>query len=347
MKELFERYKDMLNPPQDANARWYRTRGYNFEKLIYDMLEKENLEPSKSYKVKGEQIDGSFFYGERIFLVEAKWHKQEMSASSIYEFKGKVDGKLTGTLGIFISISGFSQDAVDALLYGKDVNILLFTQDDFEACLKDGFSNVLKIKLRAAAEKGLVYFPYERVVISENKQPTSIKQFEYDLFNNKLLESNTRTEIYRDIVIVCEGKTDQLILSLIINKISMTKKIGREVSIIVAMGKYSVANVVSNINANLDEKAKLIMVVDSDGDIERTNEMFKRKLDIDDYNLIIIDDRIEVWLGLKHGMSSNELKRNGRYNKDYITKLVESLDINDLKKNNSSFRKFYELVVNK
>jgi hypothetical protein len=41
-------------------------------------------------------------------LLEAKWHRDEfeLPASTIYEFKGKVDGKLVGTVGIFISMSG-------------------------------------------------------------------------------------------------------------------------------------------------------------------------------------------------------------------------------------------------
>lgn len=34
-------------------------------------------------------------------LLEAKWTKNPMPASSLYQFKGKIDGKLAGTLGLF------------------------------------------------------------------------------------------------------------------------------------------------------------------------------------------------------------------------------------------------------
>ena len=104
---LYERYEKLCQEPENATKLWYQKRGYEFEKLISDVLKRDGLFPHSSYKIKGEQIDGSFILGDRVYLLEAKWHKKEMTASDIYEFKGKVDGKLVGTIGIFVSISGF------------------------------------------------------------------------------------------------------------------------------------------------------------------------------------------------------------------------------------------------
>lgn len=85
----------------------------------------DRLDPRTSYKLAGEQVDGSFFLDGTVFLLEAKWHAKEIAASSLYEFKGKVDGKLLGTLGVFISMSGYSEDAVNALTLGKTLNLVL------------------------------------------------------------------------------------------------------------------------------------------------------------------------------------------------------------------------------
>lgn len=75
-------------------------RGYEFEKLIEAKLANEKLEPRASYKPKGEQVDGSFFWEGQTFLLEAKWVNPKIPASSIYAFKGKLDGKFHTTSGI-------------------------------------------------------------------------------------------------------------------------------------------------------------------------------------------------------------------------------------------------------
>src|SRR4051812_24531172 len=112
-----------LKKPTPVEA---RKRGYEFERILYSLLENETLEPSASYKPIGEQIDGSFFYWGQTFLLEAKWHRDPLPVSSIYSFKGKVDGKFHTSSGVFISMGGYSDDVSDALRFGKTLNILLF-----------------------------------------------------------------------------------------------------------------------------------------------------------------------------------------------------------------------------
>jgi hypothetical protein len=115
-------------------------RGYCFEALLYDLCDTEDLEPRSSYKPDGEQIDGSFVVDGRAFLLEAKWYaKADVAASGIYSFKGKVDGKLVGKIGLFLAMGrGFSADAVDALARGRDVNVLLADDDDLTAAVSEG-----------------------------------------------------------------------------------------------------------------------------------------------------------------------------------------------------------------
>ncbi|MDP2455284.1 MULTISPECIES: hypothetical protein [unclassified Kaistella] len=81
-------------------------RGYEFESLINSLLCIENLEPKSSYKPLGEQIDGSFFWQGQTFLLEAKWVKDKIPVSSLYSFKGKLDGKFHTTSGILLLLMG-------------------------------------------------------------------------------------------------------------------------------------------------------------------------------------------------------------------------------------------------
>ena len=156
-KELVKEYDQMYFAPTGANAQWYRERGYRFEKWLNKLLTIEELDPRTGYIILGEQIDGSFRLGHEYFLLEAKWHSVPLTADDIYGFQGKVAGKLYGTKGIFISMSGFTGPTADALVKGKALNILLFDEIDIKNSLhpRSSFVQVLYAKLRAAAEEGV------------------------------------------------------------------------------------------------------------------------------------------------------------------------------------------------
>jgi hypothetical protein len=96
--------------------------------------------------------------GVRYFLLEAKWHADPLPMSAISPLRDKVEGKLEGTLGLFISASGFSDAAPDALTRGKKVNVILWDRGDLDALFLTGrtFTEILNTKLRHAAERGEV-----------------------------------------------------------------------------------------------------------------------------------------------------------------------------------------------
>ncbi|QWC85585.1 restriction endonuclease [Nocardioidaceae bacterium] len=133
------------------------------------MFAEEGLEPRLSYRPKGEEIDGSIWFHGRTILVEAKWTGDPHPASSIYQFKGKVDGKLVGTLGLFISIGGFSSASVDALVAGKELNLILADGDDLRAIIDQKVTLVeaLERKLRAAGDEGTPFLPLTAPVIAQ------------------------------------------------------------------------------------------------------------------------------------------------------------------------------------
>lgn len=95
------RLREWLEPPEQRGPNWFQQRGRAFERILNAMLFKEEMEPRTSMRPSGEEIDGSFAIGEDCYLLEAKWHASPIPASALYSFKGKVDGKLVGTIGIF------------------------------------------------------------------------------------------------------------------------------------------------------------------------------------------------------------------------------------------------------
>lgn len=85
-----------------------------------------------------------------------------MCASNFYSLQGKMEGKLIGSLGIFISMSDFSVDAPSALEKGKPINTLLFTGGDIKDCFSNtySFSEILETKLRKAALYGSALYEH-------------------------------------------------------------------------------------------------------------------------------------------------------------------------------------------
>lgn len=145
-------------------ARWKRGRGYELERLLIDLARLEKLDAEPSYRGDGEQVDGYFSVDHRHFLLEAKWRGSPVTASEVFAFQGKLRGKLLGTLGLFVSISGFSADAPSALVFGKELDVLLADRGDIQLALdaSRAFHEMVRVKMRAAAQRGDVYYKYQR-----------------------------------------------------------------------------------------------------------------------------------------------------------------------------------------
>ncbi|MBM3243134.1 hypothetical protein FJZ31_43295 [Candidatus Poribacteria bacterium] len=172
----------MNDPSTRTTPMARRQRGYHFDAFLYSLLDAEGLKPSTNYRPDGEEIDESFILDGRFFLLEAKWHGKPMPASAIYSFKGKVDGKLIGTIGLFVSMSGYGPETVGALIRGKELNILLFDAIDIESALADGcsFRETLEARLRTAAQYGIVHRDQKTEDASRWKAEQFVDSFLFD-----------------------------------------------------------------------------------------------------------------------------------------------------------------------
>ena len=85
---------------------------------------------------RASKVDGAFECDQRYFLLEAKWHTKPVGLKELDAFHAKVERKLSGTLGVFISMSGYPRNAADSLLKAKALTILLFGEGDMDAVLR-------------------------------------------------------------------------------------------------------------------------------------------------------------------------------------------------------------------
>lgn len=140
--------------------------GFALEKILYRLFELSDLDPKGSFKVIGEQIDGAFSFNYEEYLLEAKWRNKQTPLSDLDSFSGKIGRKFENTLGLFISISGFSDDALTQFRNSSDKRVLLMDGEDLIAILDERvtLSDLLARKRREAAQTGNIYLKYRDMI---------------------------------------------------------------------------------------------------------------------------------------------------------------------------------------
>ena len=137
-----------------------QTRGFAFEGFLKGLFDAFGLAAQEPFRLRGEQIDGSFQLGSDTYILEAKWQGQPIGVADLHTFHGKIEQKAAWTRGLFVSISGFSEDGLVAFGRGKRV-ICMEGLDLYEMLDREiPLNQVLERKVRRAAETGM---PFLRV----------------------------------------------------------------------------------------------------------------------------------------------------------------------------------------
>lgn len=135
-----------LLPPQK--------RGFEFEKFLKELFDAYGLSARASFRLIGEQIDGSFAVHNDTYLLEAKWQNSPIGVSDLHTFEGKLGEKASWSRGLFVSSSGFSIQGLQAFGRGKRT----ICMDGFDISemlrLRLSFVKVIEAKARRAVETG-------------------------------------------------------------------------------------------------------------------------------------------------------------------------------------------------
>ena len=135
-------------------------RGYAFEKFLKEMFDAYGLSARASFRLVGEQIDGSFELGNDTYLLEAKWTNHLVDTATLRSFNAKVEDKSRWSRGLLLSYSGFSSEGLTA--FGRGNSVICMDGRDLHDILSSrlDFAAVLAMKVRRAAETGQ---PFVRV----------------------------------------------------------------------------------------------------------------------------------------------------------------------------------------
>jgi hypothetical protein len=129
-------------------------RGFAFERFLKALFDANGLGARASFRLVGEQIDGSFDHSGETYLLEAKWTDAQTGAADLRAFNGKVEEKAAWTRGLFVSNAGFTEDGLDA--FGRGKRVVCVDGLDLYEILDRGLllADALGRKIRRAAESG-------------------------------------------------------------------------------------------------------------------------------------------------------------------------------------------------
>jgi hypothetical protein len=156
---LHDRFTGLM---AEANA---HSRGYLFESFLGELFALEKLAPRAAFKILGEQIDGTFAWRNRTYLVEAKWTKEPVAGAEFGAFAYKIDGKTADTRGVFISVNGYSPQAILGLNHKGALKFVCLDGAHIVRSLMPGqsLSKILTDVWRHADETGEAYLDAGRL----------------------------------------------------------------------------------------------------------------------------------------------------------------------------------------
>jgi len=168
--------QDMIRKLQEIIKLTPQKRGYAFEQFLNELFEVFRLKPRNSFRVIGEQIDGSLELDSETYLIEAKWESKKTEIQDLLGFNGKIIGKATWSRGIFISYNGFTEEALTAFSKGRPTNFITLTAQELYFILvgKEGFyldlDEAIRTKVRYAAETGNIGISVYELLISTGEK---------------------------------------------------------------------------------------------------------------------------------------------------------------------------------
>lgn len=99
--------------------------GYQFQDWFYDLVSFFEVIHRRPYVSNGRQIDGSLTIDGTTYLTELKFTRGQASAPDVDTFLAKINDKADNTMGIMVSMSGYSSTAIEQASGRKTPMILM------------------------------------------------------------------------------------------------------------------------------------------------------------------------------------------------------------------------------
>jgi hypothetical protein len=140
-------------------------RGFILEDLLNKVFEINNFIVRMSFQRNsgGEQIDGAFSMDGWYYLVECKWTKKLAGISELDSLLGKVNRSGRQSMGLFLSIEGWSENVPMLLKQNPDKCVFLMDGYDLR-CVLSGAVDLEELLTRKISNLNLNSEPFFSVV---------------------------------------------------------------------------------------------------------------------------------------------------------------------------------------
>ncbi len=170
-RELISEYRSLCN----LQGHTPQSRGQRFNYMVASLLQCYGIEAEPSVRASGE-IDVVFSANGLNFVLEAKWRtKKKADTGDLSKLQKRVRQRLSGTIGVFLSMAGYSPEALRDLSDGERLEVLLLSEVHWEAMLSGLIPphEMLKAIHEQASFRGAVNVPVEDL-FSRPTQPRSL-----------------------------------------------------------------------------------------------------------------------------------------------------------------------------
>ncbi len=145
-------------------------RGYLFENLLTRVFSLYKIQTHESFKRNhgGEQIDGAFKFESCYYLLECKWTQKLSDIRQLDSLYGKINRSGRQTLGLFLSVNGWSQNVCSLLKQNPDKSIILMDGYDLR-CILDkrnrlSLMDLISKKLESLNIEGEPFYSVSRLL---------------------------------------------------------------------------------------------------------------------------------------------------------------------------------------
>jgi hypothetical protein len=140
-------------------------RGYSLERFLPELFACFDIDSKPAFRLVGEQIDGAFSFEGTEWLFECKWQKSLIGVEDLDAFGGKIQRRLENTLGLFLSINGFSPDGIKA--YSKNRSVMILMDGADLMAVLDGritLDLLIRRKKAHAGQKGGIFLQIKDIL---------------------------------------------------------------------------------------------------------------------------------------------------------------------------------------
>jgi restriction endonuclease len=176
LDQLLHEYRRMI----DLDGFTPQTRGQRLNHFIAELFQCWNIQAQSTLREEGE-IDVAFSLGTNYFILEAKWEAKPSDTGALAKLQKRIRQRLGGTIGVFVSIAGYSAEALRELKAGEQLTVLCLARHHLEAMLT-GFAapdEMIDLLVRRAAWRGKAESDLLEIFDSDQCDVSSLARFEH------------------------------------------------------------------------------------------------------------------------------------------------------------------------